>query len=143
MKEAPVPFDLNLNDPAETVPVPVAGASSPPSDRPQKANLWVGLDNSEPGDLLELALNGQKLADVDVQNELPSVGYQISIPSGNGVLSYPTREKIDMRFQGIRLEVPVTALTRGRNRLSLRLKKRGNGEDRPLRVSRVELRTRF
>lgn len=44
-----------------------------------------------------------------------------------------------MTFPGLRLKVPVALLTRGRNSVSLRLKRRSSGADRPVRVRRMEL----
>ena len=93
------------------------------------------------GDVLDLVLNGQPLepGGLRVASHWRQVGYEVSPPAGQGILGFPAGESYDMRFEALRLELPVNRLKKGRNRLDLKLLARGAGSDKPLRINRVEL----
>ena len=102
--------------------------------------LLVGLEGL-PGDVLELTLNGRLLEpeELDAVEDLARIECHLVIPPSQGILGFPPRRRLDMDFDGLRLQVPVARLTRGDNQLRLRLKQRRPGADRPVRVSRIEL----
>ena len=140
IKAAPLPFTLDRAGAAQTVTVPVADEISSTSNPPGRAELLVGLDGIT-GDVLEFSLNGRVLEpeELDPVKDLAQVTSRLDIPSGQGILGFPPRRRLDMDFSGLRLPVPVARLTRGLNRLELRLKRRRPDADRPLRVRRIEL----
>lgn len=145
LKAAPIPLDLKLGDDAKTVSIPVADDLVSKISRPQRAELWIGLDYLQTGDVLELSLNQKKLepAEVDVAQHLSLVGPHLSIPSGNGMLSFPAEQDVDLTFKALKLDVPIEMLLSGQNQLAMRLKKRAPSAERPLRVSRIELQLRY
>ena len=140
IKAAPLPFTLGSAGASQTLTLPVADEISSASSRPGRAELLVGLDGLS-GDILEFSLNGRPLepGEMDAVRDLAPVACRLDIPPGQGILGFPPRRRLDMDFSGLRLPVPVARLTRGRNQLSLRLKRRRPGADRPVRVSRIEL----
>ena len=140
IKAAPLPFTLDRAGAAQTVTVPVADEISSTSNPPGRAELLVGLDGIT-GDVLEFSLNGRVLdpREMDPVKDLAQVNLRLDIPSGQGVLGFPPRRRLDMDFSGLRLPVPVARLTPGLNQLSLRLKRRRPDADRPVRVRRIEL----
>ncbi len=141
LRAAPLPFDLIPNDEAQPLFVPVADDPSSERKRPRRAELWMGMNYFRTGDVLNLTLNGQPLgpAALDVANHWRRVGYKIEPPDRHGILGFPAGQSYDMRFEALRLNVPVRRLIPGRNRLDLKLTARGAGSDKPLRVTRVEL----
>ena len=140
IKAAPLPFTLDRAGAVQTVTVPVADEISSTSNPPGRAELLVGLDGIT-GDVLEFSLNGRVLdpREMDPVKDLAQVNLRLDIPSGQGVLGFPPRRRLDMDFSGLRLPVPVARLTPGLNQLSLRLKRRRPDADRPVRVRRIEL----
>ncbi len=140
IKAAPLPFSLGKAGAAETVVIPVSDEVTSRTNRPRWAELLVGLDGL-PGDVLEISLNGQALepGEMDVVQDLEPVERRLEIPPGHGILGFPPRRSLDMTFRGLRLKAPVPWLTRGRNQVSLQLKRRPSGAERPVRVRRMEL----
>ena len=140
IKAAPLPFTLDRAGAVQTVTVPVADEISSTSNPPGRAELLVGLDGIT-GDVLEFSLNGRVLdpREMDPVKDLAQVNLRLDIPSGQGVLGFPPRRRLDMDFSGLRLPVPVARLTPGLNQFSLRLKRRRPDADRPVRVRRIEL----
>lgn len=132
-----VPLELDVEGGPKTVHLPVA-------DVPSAAELWIGLHFHQPGDMLIVSLNGQPLgpARIDVQTELCTLGHELVIPAGSGLIGLPPQAKLEMRFQGVRLPVPIMTLHPGSNQVALRLEKRGPGSDKLLQVSRIELAVR-
>ncbi len=145
IKGAVIPFNLAVVDGEKTVPIPVAKDLTSRAKPPQQAELFVSLDYSEPGDILEISLNNKRLKPmgIDVVKNLESVESQIIIPPNNGMLGFPAESKVEMTFEALRLDVPVHLLHKGNNQLSLRLKTRRPGTEKPLRITRVELATLF
>ena len=139
--EAPVPFDLGVAERARTLRVPLADDFK--TSRPKRAELWIALDYSRPGDRLTVSIGGTVLepAELDVASSWQTVGYQINPLPGNGMIGSPPDKPFDMRFQAIRYPVSIENLRPGHNELSLQLKKRGQGSENPLRVRRIELLT--
>jgi len=140
IKAAPLPFTLGRTGAVQTVTLPIADEVSSTFNPPRRAELLVGLDGIT-GDVLEFSLNGRVLEpqELDPVKDLAQVTSRLDIPSGQGILGFPPRRRLDMDFSGLRLPVPVARLTRGLNRLELRLKRRRPDADRPLRVRRIEL----
>ena len=140
IKAAPLPFTLGRAGASQTVTLPVADEVSSTSNPPRRAELLVGLDGL-PGDVLEFTLNGRVLEpeELNAVKDLARVECRLDIPPGQGILGFPPRKRLDMDFNGLRLQVPVARLTRGDNQLRLRLKQRRPGADRPVRVRRIEL----
>ncbi len=139
--EAPVPFDLGVAERARTLRVPLADDFK--TSRPKRAELWIALDYSRPGDRLTVSIGDTVLepAELDVVCSWQTVGYQINPLPGNGMIGSPPDKPFDMRFQAIRYPVSIENLRPGHNELSLQLKKRGQGSENPLRVRRIELLT--
>jgi hypothetical protein len=143
LKDAPVPFNVNVAEGAKTVYVPVGDDVRFNRDKPKRAELWIAMDYSQPGDVLSVSL-GQKVlepAEMDVASNWQTVGYQLAFSPGNGMLGFGPDKTLDLRFQALRWNVPVQALVPGRNKFSIQLKRRGAGSEKPLRVTRVELMT--
>ncbi|MDE2667134.1 MAG: glycoside hydrolase family 18 protein [Acidobacteriota bacterium] len=140
IKAAPLPFTLGRAGASQTVTLPIADEISSASSPPRRAELLVGLEGL-PGDVLELTLNGRLLEpeELDAVEDLARIECHLVIPPSQGILGFPPRRRLDMDFDGLRLQVPVARLTRGDNQLRLRLKQRRPGADRPVRVSRIEL----
>ena len=90
---------------------------------------------------MEFTLNGRVLEpqELDAVEDSERVECHLDIPPGQGILGFPPRRRLDMDFNGLRLQVPVVRLTRGHNQLRLRLKRRRPGADRPVTVRRIEL----
>ncbi|MBM3803049.1 MAG: hypothetical protein FJW26_12170 [Acidimicrobiia bacterium] len=145
LKDAPVPFHLNVADGAKTVFVPIADDVASKKDRPKRAELWIAMDYSQPGDVLSVSLGDKVLepGDVDAASRWETAGGQLDLPPGNGMLGFAPNETVDLSFKALRWNVPVQPLIPGRNKFSIALKKRGAGSDKPLRVTRVELVTRM
>jgi len=139
-KAALLPFTLGREGAAQTVTLPIADEISSASNPPRRAELLVGLEGL-PGDVLEFTLNGRLLEpeELDAVEDLARIECHLDIPPSQGILGFPPRRRLDMDFDGLRLQVPVARLTRGDNQLRLRLKQRRPGADRPVRVSRIEL----
>ncbi len=137
-RAAPIPFDLNVPDGPKTIQIPVA-------EIPKTAELWMALGFSQAGDVLRVSLNDNVLepAELATEGRFEIVGHKVHFPPGNGMIGFPATASVDMQFLALRWRVPVDALTIGRNKLTIELKKRGPGLDQLLRVSRVELVTRF
>ena len=135
-RAAPIPFDLNVPDGPKTIQIPVA-------EIPKTAELWMALNFSQPGDVLRVSLNDNVLepAELATEGRFEIVGDKAHFPPGNGMIGFPATASVDMQFLALRWSVPVDALTVGRNKLTIELKKRGPGLDQLLRVSRVELAT--
>jgi hypothetical protein len=142
-KEPGVPFEIVTADGDKTVWLAVADDFK--VNRPSSVELWLGFDRSQPGDRMVVKVGDTVLdpPEVDLAASLKSAGYQISLVPGNGLIGFPPDESFDMRFQAIRLQVPVPLLRPGRNAIKLRLLKRGPGQERPLSVRRIELVTRM
>ena len=140
IKAAPLPFTLGRAGASQTVTLPVADEVSSTSNPPSRAEVLVGLDGL-PGDVLEFTLNGRVLEpeELNAVKDLARVECRLDIPPDQGILGFPPRKRLDMDFNGLRLQVPVARLTRGDNQLRLRLKQRRPGADRPVRVRRIEL----
>ena len=140
IKAAPLPFSLGKAGAVETVLIPVSDLVDSKTNKPRRAELLVGLDGL-PGDLLEISLNGRKLepGKVDAAEDLQPVERRLEIPPDQGILGFPPRRSLDMTFPALRLKVPVALLTLGSNQVSLQLKRRPSGADRPVRVRRMEL----
>ncbi len=141
LRAAPLPLDLISNDQAQTLFVPIADDPASEWTPLRQAELWIGMNYVRTGDVLNLKLNGQPLEPtaLDVSSHWQQVGYEIRPPDRNGILGLPAAEAYDMRFDALRLKLPVSRLRPGRNRLDLKLTARGSGSDKPLRVTRVEL----
>ncbi|MCY3759080.1 MAG: hypothetical protein OXG96_15280 [Acidobacteria bacterium] len=144
IKAAPLPFTLGRTGASQTVILPIADEISSTSHLSPRAELLVGLDGL-PGDVLEFSLNGRVLEpeELDPVKDLAQVTSRLDIPPGQGILGFPPRRRLDMDFSGLRLPVPVARLTRGLNRLALRLKRRHPDADRPVRVRRIELSVNY
>ena len=142
-KDAAIPFDLGGAEEARRVRVPVADDFK--TSRPKSAELWIAMDYSRPGDRLTVSIGDTVLepAELDVASSWQTVGYQINPLPGNGMIGFPPDKPFDMRFQAIRFRVPIQNLRPGHNELSIQLKKRGQGSEKPLRVRRIELLTRM
>ncbi len=142
-KDPGVPFEIVTADGDRTVWLAVADDFK--VNRPSSVELWLGFDRSQPGDRMVVKIGDTVLdpPEIDLAASLKSAGYQISLVPGNGLIGFPPDESFDMRFQAIRLPVPVPLLRPGRNAIKLRLLKRGPGQERPLSVRRVELVTRM
>ena len=140
IKAAPLPFILGRAGAGQTLTLPIADDVSSTSNPPRRAELLVGLDGLS-GDVVEFWLNGQVLepGEMDAVKDLATVACHLDIPEGQGILGFPPRRRLDMDFRGLRLQVPPARLTRGDNRLRLRLKRRPSNADRPVRVRRIEL----
>jgi hypothetical protein len=50
---------------------------------------------------------------------------------------------VDVSFDGLRIDVPAKWLKAGHNQLTIELRRRSPGIEHPLRVTRVELATRY
>ena len=139
--DAPVPFDLGVAERARTLRVPVADDFK--TSRPKRAELWIALDYSRPGDRLTVSIGDTVLepAELDVASSWQTAGYQINPLPGNGMIGFPPDKPFDMRFQAIRYQVSIEDLRPGHNELSIQLKKRGQGSKNLLRVRRIELLT--
>jgi len=144
-RDAPVPFELNVADGGKTILIPVADDPAANSKGLKHAELWIAAGYVKSGDRLQVSLNNHRLhtAEIDLADGLRSVGYKIAVPPGNGLLGFPMQQNLETTFQALRLNVPVGILTAGHNSLSIGLTKRGPGAEHPLRVTRVELLTRF
>ncbi|MSO23406.1 MAG: hypothetical protein EXQ58_09170 [Acidobacteria bacterium] len=142
-KDAPVPFDLNEAQGVHSVHVPVADDFK--ISFPKSAELWIAMDYSQPGDWLTVSVGDAVLdpAEVDVASSWQTVGVQINPLPGNGMIGFPSDKPFEMRFQAIRLQVPIKALKPGHNKLSFKLNKRGPGSEKALQVRRIELVTRM
>jgi hypothetical protein len=103
------------------------------------------MDYTKPGDVLTITAEGKVLepAEIKVDESLQSLGYQLEVPLDNGMLGFPPTRTLDLRFKGLRVDVPIDLARRGRNAFTFRLKARGAGADKPLRVTRVELVSRL
>ena len=141
LRDAPLPFDLIPNGKVKTLLVPIADDPRSKTNRPRKAELWIGMHYHRTGDVLNLVLNGQPLepGELHISSHWQQAGYEVSPPAGQGILGFPAGESYDMRFRALRLDLPVNRLKKGRNRLDLKLLARGTGSDKPLRVIRLEV----
>ncbi|MSO21798.1 MAG: hypothetical protein EXQ58_00790 [Acidobacteria bacterium] len=141
LRVAALPMALSSNGESKTLWIPVADIPVSKNNPATRAELWLALDYSRPGDVLNLSLNGRTLSpkELDVAKHWQSAGFPISIPPGNGILGLPLDKSYDTRFQAVRIEVPLPGLIAGRNKLEIQLKARGAGSDKSLRLSRVEL----
>jgi hypothetical protein len=140
-KSAPVPFLLNAGEPVKTVDLRVADDFRNMSAKSRTTELWIAMEYTTPGDVLSLFINDKVLRpeDWDVAAHMATVGYPIQAPPGEGILGLPSDECSNVTFQALRVQVPLSMLCQGLNRLSVRLKARGESE-KPLRVTRIELR---
>ncbi len=133
-RNALVPFELNVADGLKSVALSVA-------EIPAKAELWISLEHSEPGDALTVMVNGKalELAGAPVDGRWQTIGYEVHLPPGNGTIGLPATNKVDMRFSGLRWQLPANVVVAGSNTVSIRLDKRGKGAEFLLKVERVEL----
>ena len=143
LKAALIPFELKVGESARTLSVRLADDLTSEKRRPKRAELWIAVHHSAQGDLLDLSVNGLPLGPVEIESSLQASGFRLDVPPGNGRLGFPEENTLDMTFPALRFQLPPRILRHRHNRLSLRLKKRGGGAERPLQVSRVELLTRF
>ena len=145
LKDAPVPFNLNVAEGAKAVFIPVADDVASKKDKPKQAELWITMDYSQPRDILSVSLGDKILepADVDVASKWETVGCELFLPPENGMLGFAPNRTVDLHFKALRWNVPLQALVPGRNKFFIHLKKRGAGSEKPLRVTRVELMTRM
>ncbi len=139
IKEASVPFFLSEAEGPHDVYVPMADDLK--TGAPKSAELWIAMDYSQPGDRLTVLIGDTRLepVEVDLASSWQTVGYQLNLLPGNGMISFPPTQSYDLRFKAISFQVPLKALKPGRNKFSLLLNKRGPGSDKPLRVNRIEL----
>ena len=144
-KDAPVPFRLNVADGTKTVLIPVADDFSSASERPKSAELWIAADYLAAGDVFDLTLNEKRLdpPEIDAASHVKPAGYAIAAPQTGGLLGFPPDKSLDTLFPAVRLNVPLELLVPGRNKLAIRLTERAPGAEHPLRITRVELSTRF
>ncbi|MCY2966744.1 MAG: hypothetical protein NT069_24465, partial [Planctomycetota bacterium] len=133
-REPQVPFELNVDDGAKTVPISVATL-------PKSAELWVAFQYSMPGDKVTVTVNDKRLepSHLDVQENLKQTGFEVSIPPDSGMLGLPLQGLIDQRFQSLRLLIPPELLNSGRNTISIQLNQRGPGSEKSLQIARIEL----
>ena len=144
-KDAPLPFNLQVTSEPVTLFIPIA--ENPPTKTTSRRTmeLWIGMDHTKPGDVLTISAEGKVLepAEIKVDESLQSLGYQLEIPPDNGMLGFPPTRTYDLRFNGLRVDIPTYLVKRGRNAFTFRLKARGAGAEKPLRVTRVELVSRL
>lgn len=133
-REPQVPFDLNVEDGAKSVPISVAAATG-------NAELWMAFHHALPGDTVTVTLNDQQLGEAHqkIQENLQPAGFETSIPPDSGILGLPLRGIVDQRFQALRWTVPPDLLKPGRNAITVQLTHRGSGSEKPLQVARIEL----
>lgn len=143
LRAAPLPLDLIPDDKTQTLFIPIADDPNSAPPLPRQAELWIGMNYFRTGDLLNLILNGRPLPppELDISSHWQQVGYEVRPPAQHGILGFPAGESYDMRFEALRIRVPLRQLRVGRNRLDLKLIARGAGSNKPLRVTRVELLT--
>lgn len=139
VKEPSVPFEIVPADGDREVQL----ASSDDGRNAQlaSAELWIAFDYSQPGDKVSIKFGDTALepASIDVAANLNKAGYEIRPVPGNGLIGFPPDQAWDMRFDAIRVKVPTQLVRPGRNKIAIRLDKRGPGLERPLRVRRIEL----
>ena len=143
IKAAPLPLRLAAAGTVKTISIPVSDKLSS-KEQPRSVDLLLGVDGLE-GDILEIFFNDQPLKPraIDVTRQLQWVECHLDIPPLEGILGFPSQERLDMTFRALRLNVPVKLLLRGQNKVSVRLRKRSVDAERPLIVRRVELSIRY
>jgi len=141
-RAASLPFSLRVNDGPKTISLPVAAEVGSPNDRPKRAELWLAVDHLGKYDQLRVALNGRDLALNDAVR-LEAIGHRMEIPPGNGMLGLPSEQAGDAMFEGLRIPMPVEVLVSGANTFTISLRGRTSGMEHDLRVTRVELATRY
>lgn len=139
VKAAAVPFEIVPADGDREVFLAVSDDGR--SSRSAPVELWIGFDYSQPGDRISVKFGETPLepSDIDTAASWKKVGYEVRPLPGNGMIGFPPDQAWDMRFDAIRLTVPPQLLRPGRNRIAIRLNKRGPGLEKPLRVRRIEL----
>lgn len=87
LKDAPVPFNMKIGEGARQIAIPVADLPSRPADVLRSAELWIGFDYLAEGDLMEVKLNGHPLGEpaTALSRRVEKVGYQLTVPAGNGL----------------------------------------------------------
>ena len=140
LRDAPLPFDLIPNGKVKTLLVPIADDPRSKTNRPRKAELWIGMHYHRRGDVLNLGLNGQPLepGELHISSHWQQAGYEVSPPAGQGSWA-PRRRIVRHAVQGPAARPSRHQAQEGRNRLDLKLSARGAGSDKPLRVTRVEV----
>ena len=105
----------------------------------------MSLDFMGKSDHLELMLNQQLLTSMPGKQglRLETVGQQIQVPPGSGLLGMSLSNPVDVRFEAVRVEVPVEMISPGSNMLSITLHERTPGLKHELRINRIELATWF
>lgn len=142
-RTAPVPRNIDVGSAAElAIPLADDGLSTRSL---RAAELCIAFEFLGESDELELTLNGNRLAlnTEDERLETHPVDRHVDIPAGQGFLGFPATSSLDMSFAGLRVDVPAKFLTAGHNQLKMELRRRTPGIDYPLRVTRVELATRY
>ena len=121
------------------------GPDGSPQRRPRTAELCIAFEFLRDRDELEFSLNGHQLvaSAEDGPLQARSIERHIDIPPGQGLLGIPSTRLLDMSFVGVRLEVPTEFLRAGHNQLALNLRRRSPEVEFPLRVTRLELATRY
>ena len=144
-RAAALPLRVTPKNSPQTVSIPVGPEFGSSSTRPARAELWLALDFMGKSDHLELMLNQQLLTSIPGKQglRLETVGQQIQVPPGSGLLGMPLSNPVDVRFEAVRVEVPVEMISPGSNMLSITLHERTPGLKHELRVNRVELATWF
>jgi hypothetical protein len=139
-KDAPLPAQLKENVPQRFV---LGGGAAPDSTlvRPEKVELWIGVDFLGDQDVLSVTMNGSVLS-VPINEGrvvLSVLGERIEVPAGDGILGFPVHTSLDEEFQGIRIDIPPEILKRHRNELEVVVTERSLGLKHDLRVNRLEL----
>lgn len=139
-QDAPLPVQLKPNVPWR-VTIGNGLKSAQNSTRPQKVELWIGVDFLGEHDVLNLLVNGHSLDVPVIEGSvvLSQLGQVIDIPAGNGILGFPPRSSLDERFRGIAVDVPLSFLSGHRNELEVVVAERTPGLKHNLRINRLEL----
>ena len=132
-RAAQVPTDLNVADGARDISLYL-------STVPGAAELWLATRYNQQGDELAVRCNGVDLANSVRGEELKSVGYDLKLAPGNGMIGLPETEAWDMRFTAQVWKLPVKEIVAGKNVITLQLKARGAGSEKSLQIRRVEIR---
>ena len=144
---ARLPLELREGESPWTLEIPVANdasagdAETRAPETAAKCELWLALDHFGEGDGLKVSFNGDVLREPDVESGsgFESVGSDVEVPAGCGLLGFPDERRFGGKFQGLRIPVPTRLVRAGSNALKLELVRRRPGIEFSIRLARVEL----
>ena len=139
----PLPISWDVKDGPQEILVGAGSEAVAKDQRPKQVSLWLAFDFLGEDDVLDIRLNGHPLGLVSLSEKAiqHTDSIPLVIPENNGLLGLPLEGTIDVGFDRFAIDVPGD-IVRARNNLTLTLKKRARGLDRPLRLKRVELDVR-